>query len=76
MGRLLIIALFIGIVVAIVAVLLSFWNDIQAQGRRDTRRFVEPEKDSVMASNGVKKTAYVALIIVLFGVTSGWLGGL
>lgn len=29
-----------------------------------------------MASTGVKKTAYVALIIVLFGVTSGWLGGL
>jgi hypothetical protein len=29
-----------------------------------------------MASNGVKKTAYVALIVVLFGVTSGWLGGL
>jgi hypothetical protein len=29
-----------------------------------------------MGSKGVKKTAYVALIVVLFGVTSGWLGGI
>lgn len=29
-----------------------------------------------MASKGVQKTAYIVLIVVLFGVTSGWLGGL
>lgn len=29
-----------------------------------------------MASKNVRKMAYVALIVVLFGVSSGWLGGL
>lgn len=29
-----------------------------------------------MGSRSVQRMAYVALIVVLFGVTSGWLGGL
>lgn len=29
-----------------------------------------------MSSTGLQKFAYVALIVLLFGVTSGWLGGL
>ncbi len=29
-----------------------------------------------MSGTGLQKTAYVLLIILLFGVTSGWLGGL
>lgn len=29
-----------------------------------------------MAPNGIQKAAYIALIVVLFGVSSGWLGGL
>ena len=29
-----------------------------------------------MKRTGLEKTAYVALIVLLFGVTSGWLGGL
>ena len=29
-----------------------------------------------MSGNGVQKIAFVALLILLIGVTSGWLGGL
>jgi hypothetical protein len=29
-----------------------------------------------MASSGIQKAAYIALIVVLFGTASGWLGGL
>ena len=29
-----------------------------------------------MSGTGVQKIAYAALIVLLFGVTSGWLGGL
>jgi len=29
-----------------------------------------------MAPDGVKKAAYVALIVLMFGTASGWLGGL
>lgn len=29
-----------------------------------------------MSQTGVQKLAYVALIVLLFGVSTGWLGGL
>lgn len=29
-----------------------------------------------MSGTGLQKVAYVLLIVLLFGVTSGWLGGL
>ncbi len=29
-----------------------------------------------MPRNGIRKIAYVALIVLMFGVASGWLGGL
>lgn len=29
-----------------------------------------------MAPSGIQKAAYIALIVVLFGTASGWLGGL
>lgn len=29
-----------------------------------------------MSPTGLQKTAYVALVVLLFGVSSGWLGGL
>jgi len=29
-----------------------------------------------MSGTGLQKFAYTALIVLLFGVTSGWLGGL
>lgn len=32
--------------------------------------------DHIMGPNGLRKAAYVALIVLLFGVSSGWLGGL
>ncbi len=29
-----------------------------------------------MPGNGIRKIAYVVLIVLMFGVASGWLGGL
>ncbi len=33
-------------------------------------------KDETMASSGLQKAAFIALIVILIGVATGWLGGL
>lgn len=76
MARLFLLAIMVAIIVGIVAIMLSVWNDVRNLGRRTVASLSGPDRSGTMASNGVKKTAYVALIVVLFGVSSGWLGGL
>jgi hypothetical protein len=76
MGRLFLIALFVGVIVAIVVILGSIWNSTMDQGRRALQPVFGPTKDGVMAPTALQKVAYVALIALLFGTTSGWLGGM
>lgn len=76
MSRLFLFALAVGVIVAIVVILASIWNSTVDQGRRALRPVFGPTKDGVMTPNGMQKVAYVALIVLLFGTTSGVLGGL
>ena len=48
----------------------------RSQGRRALQPVFGPTKDGVMAPTALQKVAYVALIALLFGTTSGWLGGM
>ncbi|QFT57305.1 hypothetical protein FIU94_00595 [Sulfitobacter sp. THAF37] len=76
MGRLFLFALFLGVIVAIVVILGSIWNSTVDHGRRALKPVLGPTKDGMMAPNGLQKVAYVALIALLFGTTSGLLGGM
>lgn len=76
MGRLILIALFLGVIVAFAAILGSLWKQSAADGKRALRPVFGPTKDGVMAPNALQKVTYVALIVLLLGTTSGWLGGM
>ncbi|MBM1634023.1 hypothetical protein JQV27_12540 [Sulfitobacter mediterraneus] len=76
MARLLLIVLFVVVIVAIGAIMLSIWNAATAPRSSGPSRGNAGIKDMHMGSGSVRRMAYVALIVVLFGVTSGWLGGL
>ena len=74
MGRVILILL-AAIAVAIALMLI-------ASALRDAQRSIQggntaltEETGQFMGPTTLKKLAYVALIVVLFGVTSGWLGG-
>ncbi|MBM1556345.1 hypothetical protein JQV19_06735 [Sulfitobacter mediterraneus] len=76
MARLLLIVLFVVVIVAIGAIMLSIWTAATAPRPSGSERGIAGIKEDLMGSRSVRKMAYVALIVVLFGVTSGWLGGL
>tara|TARA_R110002094_G_scaffold206657_1_gene177237 strand:- start:135 stop:365 length:231 start_codon:yes stop_codon:yes gene_type:complete len=76
MARLFLIVVLAAVFVAIVAILVSIWNSAVTAGARSLRPYFNTDKDGMMAPSGFQKVAFVALIVVLFGVTSGWLGGL
>ncbi|KIN78101.1 hypothetical protein [Sulfitobacter mediterraneus] len=76
MARLLLIVLFVVVIVAIGAIMLSIWTAATAPRPSGSETGIAGIKEDLMGSRSVRKMAYVALIVVLFGVTSGWLGGL
>lgn len=76
MARLFLILLLAAVFVAIVAILVSLWNAALTAGTRRLRPYFNSGEDGMMAPSGIQKVAFVTLIVVLFGVTSGWLGGL
>ncbi|MEM6940437.1 MAG: hypothetical protein AAF943_03705 [Pseudomonadota bacterium] len=76
MARLFLILAFLAALAATAIVLASVSRKTIAEGTRDLRAPIAALEDRTMASSGVQKAAFVALIVVLFGVASGWLGGL
>ena len=79
MGRLLLLLALLAVAVAIVAVLISIWDAAYEGGRRVARPLFGTDsigEESPMAPTGFQKIAYVALIVLLLGISSGWLGGL
>ncbi len=76
MARLFLFLVFLAVIVAIVAILVSVWNEVYRTGRRAMRPMFGPNDGGLMAPSGLQKIAYLALIVLLLGVTSGWLGGL
>ncbi len=75
MGQLFLIIAALAVIVAFVTILGSIWNAGMEAGQTGLRRYVGHGKEGVMAPTNFQKAAYVALIVVLFGVTAGWLGG-
>lgn len=69
MARLIIFAMIATLCVALALILRSTLD-----GPRT--RASTPISEVGMIPNSIQKVAYVALIVVLFGVASGWLGGL
>jgi hypothetical protein len=76
MGRLLLIVIAAIALVAIVAILLLIWNAALAAGTRGLRPLFATSGDDKMAPSGFQKVAFLALILLLLGVSLGWLGGL
>lgn len=65
MTRLILFAAFISIVAFAVVVLLGAMRDVVPTGDR---------KDTAMIPAKFRRITYVLLVVLLFGVTSGWLG--
>ncbi len=76
MVRLFLVLILFAAVVAFVVILHAIWTAIVETGQRGLRPMTGPIEGSNMAPSGIQKASYIALIIVLFGVASGWLGGL
>lgn len=76
MVRLILILVFCVALAAIVVIVASALVALVSGNSRHLRPILGTSKDEDMASSGIQKAAYIALIIVLFGVASGWLGGL
>ena len=76
MARLLLIVIAAAVFVAIVAIMVSAWTAMFAAGQRASRQVLAQEEGGLMGPEQLRKLAYVALILVLFGVSSGWLGGM
>ena len=76
MGRILLILILAVVLVAITLILVSVWGRIYSSGQRALRPMFGPNDGGPMTPSGYQKVAYVALIVLLFGVSSGWLGGL
>ncbi len=76
MARLFIILLLVAVCIGIAMVIYSAGTRMIEAGERTLRPMLRQTEDGEMAPTGIQKAAYVALIVVLFGVASGWLGGM
>lgn len=76
MARLIIILLLAAVCIAVAMVVYSAGTRMIEAGERSLRPMWGQTEDGKMASTSIQKAAYVALIVVLFGVASGWLGGM
>ena len=76
MARVLLILIVVAACVAFAVILHALWTSITQAGKRSTFPASGITKGHDMASSGIQKAAFIALIVVLFGTASGWLGGL
>lgn len=76
MGRFFLFLAMLALAVAIAVFLLSIWRGVWLAGQDMSRAMVRAGTGGWMAPNGIQKIAYAALIVVMFGVATGWLGGL
>lgn len=76
MARLFLILIFIAAFAGFVVIVASALSNLATASGNRLRPVLGPIKEDTMASSGIQKAAYVALIVILFGTASGWLGGL
>ncbi len=76
MARLFLILVLLAAVVAFVVILHAIWTAIVQTTQQGLRPATGAREGTDMAPSGIQKAAYIALIVVLFGVAAGKLGGL
>jgi hypothetical protein len=76
MARLLFFILLTAAIIGLVAILLAVWNAATAATAERARLRSGYDRNGLMAPTGFQKVAFVALIVLLLGVSSGVMGGL
>lgn len=76
MGRIFVFLGLLALAVAIAMVLLSIWRGVQVLAQDMARPIAQFGKGGRMAPNGIQKVAYGALLVLLFGLGTGLIGGL
>lgn len=76
MARVFLFLIVLAFCIALVAMLYSIWTTIRQASDRHLRPIFGLTEENDMAPSGIQKAAYIALIVMLFGVASGWLGGM
>ncbi len=76
MGRLFLFVALLAALVVIVFVLMAIAGRILDAGQNMLRTANGQTKEGHMVPTPFQKITYAALIVLLFGVSTGWLGGL
>tara|TARA_R110002049_G_scaffold10127_8_gene50615 strand:+ start:3460 stop:3690 length:231 start_codon:yes stop_codon:yes gene_type:complete len=76
MARLFLFLMFLALGIAIVLAVVSTLARLADSAGTALGPIWGSEKGNLMAPTPFQKISYVALLLVLLGVTSGWLGGL
>ena len=76
MARLFLILIAVAACVLVALIVYAISTSLITSAERNLRPALTQGRNALMAPTGIQKAAYVALIVVLFGVASGWLGGL
>lgn len=76
MGRLILFVAIVALLVAIVAIVLTITARLLPAGRATIDPAATQQNEGMMVPTPFQKITYVALIVLLFGVATGWLGGL
>jgi hypothetical protein len=76
MGRFFVILGMLAVAVAIALFLLALWRGVYAAGVNLVSPVVRASEGNPMAPNGLQKTAYLALLALLFALGLGLTGGL
>ena len=76
MVRLLLILIFAGICAVLAIMVWSTFRSWVQQGGQRLQSVQSAGEGNIMGSTGIQKAAFIALIVLLFGVASGLLGGL
>lgn len=76
MARVFLILLMAAVAIALAMVVYDAGSRMLRAGLDGNRTSLGQTGKHDMAPSGIQKAAYIALIVVLFGVASGWLGGL
>ncbi len=76
MGRLLLFFALLALLIAIVVILMTIVLRTLKVGQKILVPFYGQIHEGEMIPTPFQKITYVALIVLLFGVATGWLGGL
>ena len=75
MARLLFLVILVAVIVAIAAIVVSVLGRAAQAGQDALRPIYGSPEGGPMSPTPFQKVAYTALIVLLFGVATGWLGG-